>query len=61
MKDEDGKITISRPHNPMLEDDYISIELKCRNETIVIEMELKEYAYAISGLSRQPVKIKRDS
>lgn len=51
-----GKITISRATSNV-EDDYMNIEIKTEKLRIRCKMSMKDYAFAISGLSMQPLDV----
>jgi len=53
-----GKITISRVTSNTRDEDYMSIEIMYDGKRVKVEMEMKDYGYAVSGLSMQPVKVR---
>ena len=55
--DKRGWITISHVSSNVRED-FVHVEIDTHKGRILLEMELKDYARMITGLSRQPVIIK---
>lgn len=51
-----GRITISRATSNV-EDDYMNIEIRTEKVKIRCKMTMIDYAFAISGLSMQPIDV----